>query len=133
MDTWERLRTLWGAGPSWVAVIYADWERANAPPPERVLDAALKAKDCSGVLIDTWDKSRPSPIDLSWSRWIDQARSHDLLTAVAGGLDADAIERLAPLRPDIFAVRGAACYGGDRFAAVDPIRVSHLAKAAACV
>ena len=43
MDTWERLRTLWGAGPSWVAVIYADWERADAPPPER----AGTGKRCS--------------------------------------------------------------------------------------
>lgn len=133
METWERLRTLWGAGPSWVAVIYADWERAGAPSPGLVLDAALKADDCAGVLIDTWDKSRPSPVDLSWRHWIDRAKNCGLLTALAGGLDADAIERLAPLRPDIIAVRSAACFGGDRLKGVDPWRVSQLAKAAAYV
>ncbi|MFO0954649.1 MAG: (5-formylfuran-3-yl)methyl phosphate synthase [Isosphaeraceae bacterium] len=132
-EAWDRVRSYMGVGPSWVAVIYADWERADAPAPGRVLDVALKTEDCAGVLIDTWDKSKPSPIDLTWREWVDRARSSGLLTAVAGGLDAAAIERLAPLRPDIFAVRSAACYGGDRLAGVDPFRVSQLARAAAYV
>ena len=49
--------------------------------------------------------------------------------ALAGGLDAAAIARLAPLRPDLFAVRGAACRHGDRLAAVDPDRVALLVRA----
>ena len=50
------------------------------------------------------------------------------LLTLAGGLDAAAIARLAPLRPDLFAVRGAACRDGDRLAVVDPDRVALLVR-----
>ncbi len=132
-EAWARLRREWGDGPSWVAVVYADWQAADAPPPEHVLDAALASDDCAGVLIDTWDKSRPSPVDLSWSRWFDRARRGGRLTALAGGLDVSAILRLAQLRPDVVAVRGAACANGDRDAEVQAERVAELARAAAGV
>ena len=131
--TWAKLRQTLGVGPSWVAVIYADWERADAPHPDRVLDVALAADDCAGVLIDTWDKSASSPVDLRWRGAIDRAREAGRLTALAGGLTAESILRLAPLHPDIVAVRGAACVNGDRFGLVDPERVADLARAAACV
>jgi uncharacterized protein (UPF0264 family) len=128
---WSRFRRRWGAGPSWVAVIYADWECARAPQPERVLDAALATDDCAGVMIDTWDKAQPCVIDPAWARWLGQARAAGRLTAVAGSIEAKTIERLAPIRPDIIAVRGSACVGGDRRAAVDAERVSRLVEAAA--
>ena len=41
---------------SCVAVAYADWQRARAPAPRQVLEAA-RAMDCSAVLLDTFDKS----------------------------------------------------------------------------
>lgn len=130
-DEWSRARRLLGQGPSWVAVIYADWEAARAPHPELVLEAALASDDCGGILIDTFDKTNPSPVDLSYRRWIERARSAGRLVALGGGIDLDAIARLGSLKPDIFAVRGAACYGGNRHNAVDPSRVSQLARAAA--
>jgi hypothetical protein len=37
---------------------------------------------------------------------------------------------LAPLQPDVIAVRGAACTGGDRQGVVDARRVARLAAAA---
>ena len=129
VEAWADLRRAWGPGPSWVAVAYADWARADAPHPDSVLDAALAATDCAGVLVDTWDKTRPNPIDASWRPWIARARRGGRRVALAGGLDADAIARLAPLRPDLFAVRGAACRRGDRLAAVDADRVALLVRA----
>jgi (5-formylfuran-3-yl)methyl phosphate synthase len=133
VEEWSRLRRHWGAGPSWIAVIYADWERAKAPHPDRVLDVALQTDDCGGVMIDTWDKSRPCPVEPSWGRWLDRARRAGRLTAVAGSIDADSIAQLAPFHPDIIAVRGAACFGGNRRAAVDADRVSRLVLAAAAI
>ena len=130
---WARVRERFGDGPSWVAVVYADWERADSPPPDVILDAALATDDCAGVLIDTWDKSSESPVDLSWAHWFERARRSCRLTALAGRLDASEIARLAPLRPDVFAVRSAACFGGDRRAGVDPARVAELVRAAARV
>jgi uncharacterized protein (UPF0264 family) len=50
--------------------------------------------------------------------------------ALAGSLDVAGIRRLRPLDPDIFAVRGAACRGGDRNGPVDPERVARLVEAA---
>jgi uncharacterized protein (UPF0264 family) len=133
---WAALRREWGPGPSWIAVVYADWARAEAPDPDAVAEAAMAAEDCAGLLIDTWDKSRPSPIaaDAFWCRWFDRVRTRSggpLLIALAGGLDAAAIARLAPLGPDLFAVRGAACDGGDRRGAIDPGRVAVLVRAVA--
>ena len=46
----------------------------------------------------------------------------------AGGLSARDVEALRPLRPDWFAVRGAACGGRDRAAAVEEGRVRRLAE-----
>ena len=131
VDRWARLRDRWKAGGAWVAVAYADWQTAGAPRPADVLDAAVRAGDCAGVLVDTWDKSAAGPVDLGWTPWFERARGHGRFTALAGRLDLGAIRRLAPLRPDVIAVRGAACYGGDRRAAVDPARVAALARASA--
>jgi uncharacterized protein (UPF0264 family) len=127
---WTTLRLAWGPGPKWVAVAYADWIEANAPDPDRVLDMAIAAPDCAGVLVDTWSKSRPSLIDLTWAPWVGRARGAGRFVALAGGLDEGAIARLAPLNPQVFAVRGSACYRGLRNEAIDPARVAILARAA---
>jgi uncharacterized protein (UPF0264 family) len=129
-DAWSQLRRRWGPGPPWIAVVYADWDRARAPHPDVISEVALAAGDCAGILVDTWDKSRASPVDLSavWRRWFSRVRQgRPLLVTLAGGLDRAAIERLAPLGPDYFAVRGAVCRGGDRRAAIDGARVAELA------
>jgi hypothetical protein len=130
VERWSALRRAWGPGSAWVAVVYADQNEAGAPHPDAVLDAALKADDCAGVLIDTWEKSRPSPVDRSWSPWFARARAGGRFVALAGGLGEADMVRLAPLAPDLFAVRGAACHRGDRRASIDPDRVARLVHAA---
>ena len=125
---WARLRRAGRAKPAWIAVVYADWRRADAPPPEQVVEAAIAADDCAGLLVDTWDKSVPTTLDLSWRPLLDRVRGAGRLIALAGGLNHQAIERLASLRPDLFAVRGAACANGDRNGSIDPERVSALAR-----
>jgi uncharacterized protein (UPF0264 family) len=129
---WAALRQDFGPGPGWIAVAYADWATVAAPHPDAVREAALGAEDCVGILIDTWDKSRPSPLaaDETWRRWFAEARyGRPLLIAVAGGLDAAAIDRLALLEPDLFAVRGAACARGNRRGEIDGTRVAELVRA----
>jgi len=127
-EAWGRLRSALGEGPAWVAVVYADWGRASAPHPDRALEVALATK-CAGVLIDTWDKSQPSPVDLSWIPWVHSAQQGGLFVALAGGLDVAGIERLAPLSPDLFAVRASACAGADRLGTIETKRVARLARA----
>jgi (5-formylfuran-3-yl)methyl phosphate synthase len=134
IDLWrerrQRLAESGSVSPAWVAVVYIDWQAARSPAPDAVIDAAGTIDECDGVLFDTWDKSRGSGISLTWKRAVERVRDSGRFVAVAGSLDVDAIGRLAPLAPDIFAVRGAACAGGDRLAPIDPDRVAVLARAA---
>lgn len=127
-EEWRDLRRAWGECPPWIAVVYADWEAAEAPPPEALLRSRA-AEGCVGVLIDTWAKDRPEPIDASWGIRVRALRERFGLVALAGGLDEAAIGRLRPLAPDLFAVRGAACEGGDRRARIAASRVASLARA----
>lgn len=132
----ESWRGRWAAvraapGPDWIAVAYVDAERARAPAAAAIVEEAIES-GCAGVLFDTWDKAARSPLTASgrWLGMVERLRAAGRLVAVAGGLDPEAIGRLAPLRPDYFAVRGAACAGGQRGGAVDLDRVRRLREAA---
>jgi len=133
-DRWRDLRRRLDdstrAKLGWVAVVYMDWQSARAPDPDAVIGAAAEISKCRGVLFDTWDKSRGTRVDDTWKGKIARVRASGRFVALAGSLDTEAIARLAALEPDIFAVRGAACQGGNRHAAIDPERVVRLVRAA---
>ena len=126
-DDWASVRhRLQRPAMTWVAVTYADWRQADAPDPDEILDEAISATDCGVILVDTFIKGPCSPLDLSWRPWVERARAGGLQVALAGGLDLKAIERLQPLKPDWFAVRGAACKGSDRAGVIDTNLVAEL-------
>ena len=81
------------------------------------------------MLFDTWDKSQSSGISLAWKPFVDRVRDSGRFVALAGSLDVEKIRNLAPLEPEIWAVRGAACSARDRFGSVDHRHVSALATA----
>jgi uncharacterized protein (UPF0264 family) len=98
-----------------VAVAYADWQLADAPPPDDVLRAAIEL-GCPALLIDTWDKSSGSLFD-HWPRgqlgdYLELPRSRGLIVVLAGSLAGEIIADAAALGPDLVAVRAAACEGG---------------------
>lgn len=132
-EDWARLRRAWPGDSQWVAVAYADGEDVDAPCARGVLEVAVTIPECAGLLIDTYDKSRRLPLDGPWRQLIERAHACDRFVALAGGLSGAAIARLAPLGPDLFAVRGAACRDGDRHAAVDVERVAGLARLVASI
>jgi len=111
-----------------VIVAYADAERAAAPPPAAVA-AFARATGCL-LLVDTHTKDGSTLLD--WLSWRELAalcelgRNAGIRLALAGALTPAAISRLTPLRPDWFAVRGAACRQGWRDGAIDPERVCAL-------
>ena len=118
------------AGVNPVAVIYADDRAAGAPRPRDILETGVRF-GCRAVLVDTFDKSGGGLLD-HWSPGdvrglIEQGRRAAVLVVLAGSLDLRSIRTLLPLRPDYFAVRGAAC-DGDRAAAISAARVRALAK-----
>ncbi len=112
----------------WIAVAYSDWQTAGAPSPDDVLDLAVASPAIAGVLIDTFDKARAAQLgDSGWATWARRAKGAHLKLAVAGGLKPETIRDLAALKPDLVAVRGAACAGGERRADIDARRVADLA------
>ena len=124
---WRALRDASQMQGRWIAVAYADWRLAEAPSTDEVLDAAINAPDIAGILLDTWTKTGAAWIPSDWRSWSDRAKAVGLTLAVAGGLTRETIPSLDVLAPDIVAVRGAACEGGDRRRGIDPRRVAELA------
>jgi hypothetical protein len=113
-----------------VSVAYADWERACAPTPDGIIDAAAAAGG-GMVLIDTFDKSagglfepRSTAVVAGWVR---KARTAGLRVALAGRLHAQHVPLAAKLGVDVVAVRSAACDGG-RMGRIDSARVRHLGR-----
>ena len=101
--------------------------------PDSIITAAGEFAECRGVLFDTWNKKSGLRIDDSWQARVDRVRDSGQFVAIAGSLNIETIQRLAGLEPDIVAVRGAACAGGDRLKSVDSQRVSDLAQVAGSI
>jgi uncharacterized protein (UPF0264 family) len=112
-----------------VAVAYADWRQAQSPPPEAVWEFA-RDNSWKVLLLDTFRKDGRTLLDWLSIDEITQAcrRCHDhgMLIALAGSLGGKEISRLLPMKPDVFAVRGAVCRRQNRTSAVDSTLVRRL-------
>jgi (5-formylfuran-3-yl)methyl phosphate synthase len=117
-----------------VAVAYADWQEASAPPPEEILAAAIQL-GADAFLIDTWQKRSGGLRDILCRHELMRlaATSHEagLTFALAGSLRLGDIAALVEFGPDVIAVRGAACHGENRSADVSSESV-RLLKAEIC-
>jgi uncharacterized protein (UPF0264 family) len=125
---WHAVRRQMGSIPL-IGVAYADWMRLGGVPFERVLQWSS-----DGVLIDTAIKDGRGLLhwySLAQLQRIRQAchRTGQFL-ALAGSLTEADVKLLAKeVRPDIIAVRGAACVSSSRLASVDPGRIRSLQAA----
>jgi uncharacterized protein (UPF0264 family) len=126
---WERIFEGIPPHVNRVAVSYADWRMAEAPPPRDVIEAG-QALGCTAWLIDTYGKQSGGLLDHigldELAELIRLARRAGMLAVVAGSLTLDSIPRVTPLSPDYLAVRGAVCRGG-RTRVLDPLLVRELA------
>jgi (5-formylfuran-3-yl)methyl phosphate synthase len=120
-----------GHGCRAVAAAYADWRRARAPAVDEVCAVACERR-WAVLLMDTWDKDGSTLLDWMSVAELEQAcracRDAGVRVALAGSLGAAEIDLLRGLRPDWFAVRGAACRGGRRSDAIDPDAVRRLVQ-----
>jgi len=127
-----RAMTLPEGAPHVVVVAYADAEKALAPPVAEVVRFVCGWPGPRYLLVDTFDKSPPRQTLLdhltlsTLAALVARCRTCGVKIALAGSLGPDEIETLRPLRPDWFAVRGAACVGADRGGTVDEARVRAL-------
>jgi len=134
VDDWrERWQSVVARLPSSVgavAVAYADHVRAGSPNPDEILTSAVEL-GCRTLLIDTFDKSHGSLFDIMSAvqvgRIVQAARSLSLRVVLAGSLNHGSIERALRFKPDLIAVRGAAC-DGSRTGPIDRARVRALAE-----
>ena len=114
-----------------VAVAYADAARVDAASPERVIEAAERAR-AVGVLLDTARKEDGALFDhmdqVQVGRWVRLAHEAALTAALAGSLTAADLAGARSLGADIAGVRGAACEGG-RTGRVSRERVAALVRA----
>jgi (5-formylfuran-3-yl)methyl phosphate synthase len=112
-----------------VAVAYVDWKRAESPPVNDVLVFALRNK-WRVVLLDTFVKDGLTLLDWLSSNEVCRiksfCRSSGIKLAIAGSLNLKQLISLRPIRPDWFAVRGAACARGLREGHVDVAAVRRL-------
>ncbi len=127
---WARALRSLPAGVAPVAVAYADWNAALAPPPEQILRAAVEL-GCAALLVDTFDKSAGGLFDVMDRRVIEHlvksARRRGLLVALAGSLTSVSIRVALDFEPDIVAVRGAVC-DGNRTGVVRESAVREIAE-----
>jgi uncharacterized protein (UPF0264 family) len=110
----------------WVAVAYADWRRAQAPPPEDVCAFACQRR-AGAFLLDTWHKDGTTLLDWLSPTTVGEltacCRLAGVRVALAGSLRLDQLAALLPVNPDWFAVRGAVCRDGDRRQEICPERI----------
>jgi uncharacterized protein (UPF0264 family) len=129
---WEQLRRAAPSTASWVAVAYADAERAAAPEISDVLTAAITT-GVRAVLIDTFVKDGQRLLDWLAPKQLRDfsqlCHKHRILLALAGQVSSADFAVLRSANADIVAVRGAACAGADRLQAVSEQRVKLLVNA----
>lgn len=135
---WSQLRAefdvLRGQPLDWVAVAYADADRAQSPPVHDVIQAAIEGQ-CRALLIDTFDKSGDRLVDLippsQLHAIVSFAHQHQLAVAFAGRVTPTDLPQLLPCLPDVIAVRGAACDAGQRDSSISASAVASLVQSMA--
>lgn len=120
-----------------IGVVYADHLRVRSPGFDHVLKWVLSTKSLGhnppGILIDTAIKDGMGL--LNWQsisalqRFKAKCHRHGLFLALAGSLSFDDVVFLQKqVKPDVLAVRGAACVRSSRTSSIHPDRVRSLAQ-----
>ena len=96
--------------------------------PDFALLAKLSALGFKGAMLDTRDKTRGRLIAhldvVSLSQFCSECRALNLMSGLAGSLEAPDVPRLLLLGPDVLGFRGALCRAHDRKDAIDPQAVA---------
>jgi uncharacterized protein (UPF0264 family) len=114
---WLEFRRQFPSSVQWVAVAYADADRAGSPGIAEVMEAAA-ATDCRVLLLDTFVKDATTLLSWFSADELLELRRRctelGLRLALAGRLGMPDLPVLQRIAPDLLAVRGAVCDGSDR-------------------
>jgi (5-formylfuran-3-yl)methyl phosphate synthase len=95
--------------------------------PDFALLARLAKLGFKGAMLDTRDKTRGRLLAhlevVRLNEFCAQCRALNLMSGLAGSLEAPDVPRLLLVRPDVLGFRGALCHARDRRAAIDPAAV----------
>ena len=87
------------AFPNWVAVVYLDWQAAQAPHPDSIIAAALEMPRVPRSSCSTRGASRPDRISTARGALASsEFKTPGRKVALAGSLDCAAIDRLETVR-----------------------------------
>jgi uncharacterized protein (UPF0264 family) len=129
---WLQVRRRINFDCNWVAVAYADHARAQSPSVDAVCAAAVES-GCRVLLIDTFQKDNSGLLDFITEEQLNDIRAISaeagMQLALAGQITPHHLERLLPINPDIIAVRGAVCEGGQRTAQISERKVREFLEA----
>ena len=118
------LRTMTAQGIKVVMVLFADQQ------PDFSLLPAIAAAGCVGAMLDTATKQQGRLTDClnpsQLAEFVNQSQSLNLITGLAGSLQADDIDSLLPLGADYLGFRGALCRGSQRTASLDTKAVTYI-------
>jgi (5-formylfuran-3-yl)methyl phosphate synthase len=96
--------------------------------PDFGLLAKLGDLGFKGAMIDTRDKTRGRLIThlevVQLNQFCSQCRALNLISGLAGSLEAPDVPRLLLVRPDVLGFRGALCHAHDRRGGIDPPAVA---------
>jgi (5-formylfuran-3-yl)methyl phosphate synthase len=96
--------------------------------PDFGLLAKLGDLGFKGAMIDTRDKTRGRLIThlevVQLNQFCSQCRALNLISGLAGSLEAPDVPRLLLVHPDVLGFRGALCHAHDRRGAIDPPAVA---------
>jgi FolB domain-containing protein len=98
--------------------------------PDFALLAKLRELGFKGAMLDTRDKTRGRLLAhlevVQLNEFCTQCRALNLVSGLAGSLEAPDVPRLLLVRPDVLGFRGALCHARDRRAAIDPTAVVRI-------
>lgn len=127
-QTCEILHPLCAQGLNIILVLFADDARVVEHSQHMILTA--KHAGLHGVMIDTANKKAGglrSQVSDEWLHsFVDAAKSHRLMTGLAGSLGETDIAPLLLLKPDYLGFRGALCDNTDRTHAICALSVKRI-------
>ena len=110
-----------------VIVLFAE-HYLNQDTLKMLLDCDIK-----GIMLDTKNKSDKNLCSLLdyqvLEEFVNIAKTHELLSGLAGSLCIEDIDGLLNLKPDYLGFRGALCSGHDRIKSIDPIQIKKIRNA----